>query len=662
MALLRQPSARLPALSRRWLPLRRGFQYSAEQYRALRHVDPLEFWLQEAKSGIDWFTPPHSPLDASRAPFYSWFPGGSLNTCYNALDRHLPERGAQTAIAYVSAVGGRSRDISYARLHHDVSRLAGAFAQLGVRAGDRVLLYMPMVPEAATAMLACARLGAVHSVVFGGFASGELAVRLADAAPTLVVASSCGLERGKVVPYWPMLREALRRASLAPAVMIHQRHEAPEARVPLAAVPRGSDFDEAIARAPPHDCVPLPASAPLYTLYTSGTTGRPKGILRDNTHAVPLQWSMRHFMRVGAGETYWSASDIGWVVGHSYIVYGPLLAGCTSVLYEGKPVGTPDAAAYWRVVEQRRVHAMFTAPTALRAIRSADPAAEGIRRHDLRSLRALFVAGERADPHTVNHFRRALGVPIVDNWWQTETGWPIAGIQLDEVGGKPGSTSLPLPGYDVRVLDETGAEAARGKLGSLAIRLPLPPGTMRTLYNSDARCRESYFDRFPGFYCAGDAGVLDEDGYIHVMERTDDVINCAGHRLSTGALEEVVAAHRSVAECAVVGVEDELKGQIPVCLVVLTAGCQTPAAQIAEELVAMVREEIGPVAAFKHAAAVAALPKTRSGKILRGLIQSIADGKPYRIPGTIEDEAPIDAVKSGLRSLGYPRLSDVEGA
>jgi len=636
-----------------------SFVRTAEEYAAERAEPAEDFWMRQA-AAIDWTRPPSRALDGSRAPFYRWFPDGVLNVCHNAIDRHLAERAAQTAIAYDSAVGGLSRNISFGELHADVARFAGALARLGVGRGDRVLLYMPMVPEAIVAMLGAVRLGAVHSVVFGGFAARELAVRIEDAAPKVVVTASCGLEKGSIVHYRPLLERALALSTHTPEhIIVHQRPEAPEALAPLSQGSHGGvgvhEFREAIAAAPPHDPVPLGANDPLYTLYTSGTTGDPKGILRDQTHAVALQWSMPNFMGVRAGETYWAASDIGWVVGHSYIVYAPLINGSTTVLYEGKPVGTPDAANFWRVVQRHKVSALFAAPTALRAIRKLDPNLQLVANHDISSLRTLFVAGERCDPDTAIAFEQALGLPVVDNWWQTETGWPIGGLQLDGVGTKPGSTSLPLPGYDVQVFSsETKQPLPRGSLGSLAIRLPLPPGTMQTLYNNDARCERAYFEEFPGWYSAGDAGVIDDDGYIHVMARTDDVINCAGHRLSTGGLEEVISAHADVAECAVVGANDELKGQVPLGLLVLNAGCSTAADTVVADVIASVREEVGPVASFRRAAVVEALPKTRSGKTLRGIIQSIANGAPYKLPGTIEDEAPVAAVQKALRSIGYP--------
>lgn len=647
-------------------------EHAALTARAAQNPD--SFWLDAAQR-IDWIQQPSVALDSSRSPIFQWFPDGVLNTCHNTLDRHLPARAEQTAIAYHSAVGGPSRLISYRELHRDVSRFAGALSSFGVSKGDRVLIYMPMVPEALVAMLACARLGAVHSVVFGGFAPKELAVRIADAQPTAIVTSTCGIEKGAALKYLPLLDSALELAGHAPLhVAVHQRQEAPEALEALA--PRNTarttwhDFHEAIEAARPHDCVPVAAADPLYLLYTSGSTGRPKGVVRDNTHAVALQWTMDHFMGVRAGETYWAASDIGWVVGHSYICYAPLLHGCTSVLFEGKPVGTPDAAEYWRVVEKYNVNAMFTAPTALRAIRKVDADTKLAASYDLSSLRTLFVAGERCDPDTLNHFHTALGVPVIDNWWQTETGSPIAGFVPSEIGVKSGSTALPLPGFDVRCLSEaTGEELPPGSLGSLAAKLPLPPGTMQTLYRDDHRFVAAYRTEFEGFHSLGDAGIIDEDGYsirtarlqpwtncpshhlcfvpcvlsesalrapvcgltVSVLARTDDVINVAGHRLSTGALEQVVASHATVAECAVIGAHDALKGQVPVGLIVLRDdAADAVAAEVVADVVARVRAEVGPVAALKDVAVVEALPKTRSGKTLRGIIQNVADGTPTR--------------------------------
>jgi propionyl-CoA synthetase len=671
-ALLRRPPLR--ALPSSTLRFRRqcsstqgSYSTTKEDYESMAAnalKDPETFWLDAAKR-ITWVQPPTTALDSSRAPMYQWFPDGVLNTCFNALDRHLEHRASQTAIAYHSAVGGRSRSISYAELHSDVERFSGALSSFGVQPGDRVLIYMPMVPEALVAMLACARLGAVHSVVFGGFAPKELAVRITDAEPTAIVTSSCGIEKGTMLPYLPILDAALEISSHAPRhVAVHQRTEAPESLEELSprdtATTQWHDFYESLHAARPHGCVPVKASDPLYLLYTSGSTGKPKGVVRDNTHAVALQWTMDHFMGVQPGETYWAASDIGWVVGHSYICYAPLLHGCTTVLYEGKPVGTPDAAEYWRVIEKHKVAAMFTAPTALRAIRKVDAETKMAKGHDLRSLRCVFVAGERCDPDTLDHFRCALNVPVIDNWWQTETGSPIAGFVPVEVGTKSGSTALPLPGFDVRCLSAaTGEELPHGTLGSLAARLPLPPGTMQTLHRDEARFVEAYRSEFEGYHSLGDAGTIDDDGYISVMARTDDVINVAGHRLSTGLLEEVVASHPAVAECAVVGARDPLKGQVPVGLVVLRddaaeAGVLDPS-DVITDVVGKVRAEVGAVAAFRQAAVVEGLPKTRSGKTLRGIIQSLADGTPYTLPGTIEDAAAVDKVKAALRTIDYPR-------
>jgi propionyl-CoA synthetase len=546
------------------------------------------------------------------------------------------------------------RRLSYRELQGEVARFAGAMAALGVERGDRVLLYMPMVPEAVIGMLAAARLGAVHSVVFGGFASGELAQRIQHAAPKLLLTASCGIEPGRVIPYLPLVERALAATSHRPRhCIVLQR---PQLRAPLSPG-RDLDWDEVAAAGTPAAPVPVDSQAPLYILYTSGTTGLPKGVVRDNGgHAVALKWSLRHVYGMRPGEVFWAASDIGWVVGHSYIVYAPLLLGCTTLLYEGKPVGTPDASAYWRVVAQHRVNALFTAPTALRAIKREDPGARLARRFDLASLRALFLAGERADPDTVAWAERALGVPVVDHWWQTETGWPIAAncLGLAPQPVKHGSPTKPVPGYDLRVLGDDGAELPRGEPGHLALRLPLPPGCLRTLWENDAGFERAYLSRFPGYYATSDAGRIDEDGYVWVMSRTDDIINVAGHRLSTGALEEVIAAHPDVAECAVIGVRDALKGQVPLGLVVLNAGAAREPGEVVREVVARVRDQVGPVAAFKQACVVERLPKTRSGKILRGTLRRIADGEAWQTPPTIDDPAALDEARRALADLGLP--------
>ena len=593
-------------------------------------------------------------LDDSRAPFYRWFSGGKLNTSFNMLDRHV-ERGRadQPALVYDSPVTGTTAAYTYRELRDAVAMFAGALRAQGVERGDRVIVYMPMVPEAVVAMLACARIGAVHSVVFGGFASHELASRIADAEPKLIVSASCGLEPGRVVAYKPLLDAAIDLAEHKPErCIVLQRPELEAELVPG----RDLDWDDAVAGAEPAGCVAVEATDPLYILYTSGTTGVPKGIVRDNGgHAVALAWTMGNIYAVEPGEVYWAASDIGWVVGHSYIVYAPLLHGCTTVLYEGKPVGTPDAGAFWRVIEQHGVSTLFTAPTALRAIRQQDPDGGLIGRHDLSGFRALFLAGERLDPETLGWAERKLGVPVVDHWWQTETGWPIAAncLGIERLPVKPGSSSRPVPGWDVRVLEAGGAEVAAGEIGALVVKLPLPPGASPTLWNADERYREAYLSAFPGYYQTADAGFVDEDGYVHVMARTDDIINVAGHRLSTGGMEEVVASHPDVAECAVIGVADEIKGQVPVGFVVLKAGVDRDHEEIVGEVTQLVRERIGPVAAFRVATVVDRLPKTRSGKILRGTMRRIADGEEYAVPATIDDPVVLDEVAAALRGLGY---------
>jgi propionyl-CoA synthetase len=628
-----------------------------EEVYARCRADPEGFWA-EAAEAIDWVRRWDRVHDAAAPPAGRWFVGGVLNTCHNALDRHVAAgRGEQPALVWDSAMTGTVARLTYRELRDEAARCAGGLAALGVGRGDRVLLYMPMVPEAVVAMLACSRLGAIHSVVFGGFAAPELAARIDDARPRVVVTASCGLEPGRVVPYQPMVEGALDRASWqVEHVLVLQR---PAERFALRAG-RDHDWHEALAAAVPADPVPVAATDPLYVLYTSGTTGRPKGVVRDHGgHAVALQWSLRHVYGMAPGEVFWAASDIGWVVGHSYIVYAPLLLGCTTVLYEGKPVGTPDAGAFWRVAARHAVDVLFTAPTALRAIRREDPEGRLLDRAAIRRLRALFLAGERADPDTVEWAQRLLGVPIVDHWWQTETGWPIAAdpLGIEALPVKPGSPTRPVPGYDVRILDDDGRTLARGATGHIALRLPLPPGCLPTLWNDDAGFRRAYLERFPGYYQTGDAGHFDSDGYLWVMGRTDDVINVAGHRLSTGAMEEVLARHPDVAECAVIGVADPLKGQTPLGLVVLKAGASRDPEAVARELVARVRAEIGPVAAFKQAAVVPRLPKTRSGKILRGTLRRIADAEPWGVPPTIEDPAALDEAREVLRQLGYPSVS-----
>jgi propionyl-CoA synthetase len=611
-------------------------------------ADPERFW-REAAEAIDWTRPPTRILDGDRAPFYRWYPDGELNTCHNALDRHVDAgRGDQPALIYDSPVTGTVRVYTYAELRDQVARFAGALRGLGVGRGDRVVLYMAMVPEAVIAMLACARLGAVHSVVFGGFGAHELAVRIDDARPVLIVATSCGIEAGRVVPYQPMLDAAVAEAEhrVARRIIVQR----PQCPVELVA---GQDlaWDEAMAGAEPAACVPVAATEPLYILYTSGTTGGPKGVVRDNGgHAVALRWSMANIYDTGPGEVYWAASDVGWVVGHSYIVYAPLLTGATTVLYEGKPVGTPDAGAFWRVVAQHRVKALFTAPTAFRAIKKEDPHGKLLARHDVSSLKTLFLAGERLDPETYAWAGEQLGIPVVDHWWQTETGWAIAANPrgLEPLPTRPGSPSVPVPGYAVRVVDPDGNDTPPGVDGAIVIRLPLPPGCLPTLWGDDERYVQSYLSTYPGHYLTGDGGRFDSDGYLYVMGRTDDVINVAGHRLSTGAMEEVLAAHPAVAECAVIGVADTLKGQLPRGFVVLKAGVQVEEQALAAELVAMVRDRIGPVAAFRSVSVVPALPKTRSGKILRKTMRGIADGVDEPVPSTIDDPAVLDALRPVL--------------
>ena len=618
-------------------------------------AEPEAFWT-EAAAGIDWIEPWERVLDDSRAPFYRWFAGGRLNTCYNALDRHVERgRGDQPALIYDSPVTDTTSTFTYRELRDAVAKFAGALAAQGVGRGDRVVIYMPMVPEAAIAMLACARLGAIHSVVFGGFAANELAGRIEDARPKVVVSASCGIEPGRTVAYKPLLDAAIDLVVVKPErCIIVQR---PQLEADLDS-DRDISWEDVVSNAEPVNCVPVEATDPLYILYTSGTTGQPKGIVRDNGgHAVALQWSMQHVYDVAPGEVYWAASDVGWVVGHSYIVYGPLLHGCTTVLYEGKPVGTPDAGAFWRVVSQHGVSTMFTAPTAFRAIRQRDPDGEHIARYDLSGFRALFLAGERCDPETLRWAEEKLGVPVIDHWWQTETGWAIAAnsLGIERLPVVPGSATRPAPGWDVRVLDADGHEVPPGQTGALAVKLPMPPGATPTLWNADERFREIYLASFPGYYQTADAGYIDEAGYVFVMARTDDIINVAGHRLSTGAMEEVLAAHPDVAECAVIGVADALKGQLPLGFLVLKAGVQRPNEDIAAEVVQMVRDRIGAVAAFKMATVVARLPKTRSGKILRGIMRKIADGEHYRPPATIDDPAILDEITEALGSIGYAR-------
>ena len=625
------------------------YREAYERWRA----DPAGFWAEAARE-IDWIRPADTVFDAKAGIYGRWFAGALCNTCHNAVDRHVAAgRGGQAAIIYDSPVTATRRTLTYAELQRETAALGAVLQDLGVGKGDRVILYMPMIPEAAIAMLACARIGAIHSVVFGGFASKELATRIDDAEPKIILSASCGIEPSRVVPYKPLLDEAIELSRVKPAAcLILQR---PQAEADLVA---GRDFDwqdtvtAAKAAGKAADCVPVAATDPLYILYTSGTTGRPKGVVRDNGgHMVALKWSMKNLYGLDPGEVFWTASDVGWVVGHSYIVYGPLLHGCTSILYEGKPVGTPDAGAFWRVIAEHGAVTLFTAPTAFRAIKKEDPDGAHPRRHDLSKFRALFLAGERADPDTVQWAERILGVPVIDHWWQTETGWAIAGnpLGLGLLPVKYGSPTAPMPGYDLRILDEGGKPVPPGAMGSIAVKLPLPPGCLPSLWKADERFREGYLAAFPGHYATADAGFIDEDGYVFVMGRTDDIINVAGHRLSTGGMEEVLASHPAVAECAVVGIRDALKGEAPCGFVVLKAGVTRPHAEIERELVGLVREKIGPVAAFKLAITVSRLPKTRSGKILRGTMKKIADGETWTMPATIDDPAVLDEIGEVLR-------------
>lgn len=626
----------------------------AEAYRRSLD-DPEGFWGEAAKA-IDWEKPWDRVLDQSNPPFYRWFKGARLNTCYNALDRHV-ERGRadQAALIYDSPVTDTVKRFTYRELRDQVAKLAGALQAHGVKKGDRVILYMPMVPEAVMAMLACARIGAIHSVVFGGFAAPELAARLDDAKPRMVLSASCGIEVNRVIPYKPLLDQAINLAKAKPeSCLILQR---PQQKCELV---KGRDFDwaEECAKAKPASCVTVEATDPLYILYTSGTTGAPKGIMRDNGgHAVALAWSMGNVYGVKPGETWFTASDVGWVVGHSYICYAPLICGNTSILFEGKPVGTPDAGTFWRVISQHGAVAMFTAPTAFRAIKREDPDGKLIRKYDLSKFRTLFLAGERADPPTVEWAELQLKVPVIDHWWQTETGWAIAAncMGLGMFPVKHGSPTKPAPGYDLRALSPEAKEMKAGEIGALCVKLPMPPGFAPTLWNADDRFIQSYLADYPGYYLTADAGFIDQDGYVFVMARTDDIINVAGHRLSTGAIEEVLASHPEVAECAVIGAADALKGQVPVGFLVLKAGASKPSATVAEETVKLVRDRIGPVASFKTAVVVDRLPKTRSGKILRGTMRHIADGEDYKTPATIDDPAILTEITAHLKGAGYAK-------
>ncbi len=617
--------------------------------------DPEGFWM-EAAQAIDWVVPPSRALFDENAPIYEWFADARVNTCWNAVDRHVEAgRGPQYAIIYDSPITGRVHKITYSELRNRVATLAGALRAKGVEKGDRVIIYMPMVPEALEAMLACARLGAIHSVVFGGFASNELAVRIDDAKPKAILAASCGIEPGRIVHYKPLLDEAIEMAEHKPEFCVILQREEEVARMI-----EGRDFGWHSFQygATPAECVPVEGNHPSYILYTSGTTGQPKGVVRQTAgQLVALNWTMKNIYNVDPGEVFWAASDVGWVVGHSYICYGPLVHGNTTIVFEGKPVGTPDAGTFWRVISEHKVRSFFTAPTAFRAIKREDPKGELLKKYDLSCLRALFLAGERADPDTITWAQEHLGVPVIDHWWQTETGWAIAAnpLGIEELPVKLGSPSVPMPGYDVRILDEGGHELPAGELGAIAVKLPLPPGTLPTLWNAEERYRKAYLEHFPGYYETGDAGYRDEDGYLYIMARTDDVINVAGHRLSTGAMEEVLASHPDVAECAVIGVSDDLKGQLPVGFLCLNAGTNRPHEEIVAEVVKLVREKIGPVAAFKQAVVVDRLPKTRSGKILRGTMVKIADGQEFKMPATIDDPAILDEIREALKTLGYPK-------
>ncbi|NNG00475.1 MAG: propionyl-CoA synthetase [Desulfobacteraceae bacterium] len=616
--------------------------------------DPDGFW-GEAAEDCHWYKKWDKVLDDTNKPFYRWFTGGMVNTCYNAVDLHVDQgRGHQTALIYDSPVTDTIKKYTYAQLKDETAAFAGVLAGQGVAKGDRVLIYMPMIPEAVIAMLGCARIGAVHSVVFGGFAANELATRINDAKPKVIVSASCGIEVKRIIAYKPLLDGAIDMANAKPEKCIILQRPMEKASMIDG---RDLDWQEAVAAAEPHDCVPVAATDPLYILYTSGTTGEPKGVVRDNgSHMVALKWTMGAVYNVAPGDVYWAASDVGWVVGHSYIVYGPLFKGCTTIVFEGKPVGTPDAGAFWRVISQHKVKAMFTAPTAFRAIKREDPRGDLIRDYDLSAFKALFLAGERLDPDTLRWAENKLGVPVIDHWWQTETGWAIAAncLGLHKFPVKEGSPTKPAPGWNLQVLDpETTAPVKAGDIGALVVKLPLPPGALPTLWQNDKRYLESYLDEYPGFYKTADAGFIDEEGYAFVMTRTDDIINVAGHRLSTGAMEEILADHPEVAECAVLGVEDQLKGQVPVGFLVLNAGVDRDPDEIIAETIKMVRDRIGPVAAFKTATVVKRLPKTRSGKILRGTIQKIADNKEHKVPATIDDPAILEEMSDALMKIGY---------
>ena len=617
--------------------------------------DMASFWM-EAASAIDWQKAPSEALDSSRPPFHRWFPDGVMNTCHNAVDRHVAAgRGDQKAVIYDSPITGNAASMSFSELQTATARFAGMLARLGVTAGDRVIIYMPMIPEAVVAMLGCARLGAVHSVVFGGFAAAELAKRIDDAQPKVIVSASCGHEPNRIVAYKPLLDEAIELSSHKPDnCVIYQR----EALTADLVAGRDLEWNEAHDGAEELAPVPVKATDPLYILYTSGTTGQPKGVVRDNGgHAVALQWSMPNIYDVQPGDVYWAASDIGWVVGHSYIVYAPLIAGCSTVLFEGKPIGTPDAGVFWRVIEEHKVKVLFTAPTAFRAIKRADPDGDFLKKHDTSSLTYLFLAGERADPDTILWAQDKLGVPVIDHWWQTETGWSICSnpVGIEVLPVKLGSPSLPMPGYQVDILAEDGSPRAAGELGAIAVKLPLPPSCLPTIWGADQAFVEKYLTTFPGYYETGDAGYKDEDGYLYIMSRTDDVINVAGHRLSTGQLEEVLAEHPDVAECAVIGVADELKGQLPLGLICLYPNCEKPVEAVCAEAIDLVKSRVGRVSAFNLVVAIDRLPKTRSGKVLRGTMAKIADGVEWTMPATIDDPVILDEIATALKTLGYPK-------
>jgi propionyl-CoA synthetase len=627
-----------------------------EVYQAWKK-DPLDFWAEAAKA-VDWIKPPQKVFDPEAGVYGRWFPDGTLNTCYNALDRHVKNgRADQAALIYDSPVTGMKRTYTYAQLLAEVNAVASVLKDFGVTKGDRVLAYMPMIPEAVIGVLACARIGAVHSVVFGGFAAKELATRINDSEPKVILTASCGIEPNRVVKYKPLLDEAINMAAVKPEkVLLLQR---PQEQATMIG---GRDFDwgdlvvAALAERRAVEPVEMAATDPLYILYTSGTTGVPKGVVRDNGgHAVAMCWTMKNLYDIKPGEVFWAASDVGWVVGHSYIIYAQLLHGATTVVYEGKPVGTPDPGAFWRMIQEYNVAALFTAPTAFRAVRKEDPNAEHVKKYDLRNLRTLFLAGERADPETVAWAEQVLGVPVIDHWWQTETAWAIAGnpVGLGMLPVKRGSPTVAMPGYDVRIVDEAAHEVGTNKMGSIVVKLPLPPGCLPTLWRQDERMKESYLSEFPGFYKTADAGFVDDDGYLYIMGRTDDIINVAGHRLSTGGMEEVLASHPDVAECAVIGVKDELKGEQPCGFVVLKSGVSRSPMEIEKELVKLVRDKIGPVAAFKIAITVNRLPKTRSGKILRGTMKKIADHDPWTMPATIDDPAIMDEIMAALQNKGF---------